>query len=63
MSKSYCNMPTMKGTTAAEGTRILNDYTAILVHDLGPDGPRSQGEPALACYVTGACPGRKHRRA
>ncbi len=59
VSKSYCDMPTMKGTTLAEATQILNNYTSILLHDLGPDGPRSQGEPPLACYVTGSC--KSHR--
>jgi pimeloyl-ACP methyl ester carboxylesterase len=64
VSKSYCNMPTMRGTTLAQATAILNAYTGTLVHDLGPDGPRAQAEPALACYVTGSCAThkRKHRR-
>ena len=60
VSRSYCNMATMKGTTLAQANQIVNDYTAILVHDLGPSGPRSESEPKLACYVTGSC--RTHKR-
>ena len=59
ISKSYCNMATMTGVTTAEANQILGAYTATLVHDLGPDGPRSEGEPPLACYVTGTCT-RRH---
>jgi hypothetical protein len=62
VSRSYCNMATMRGTTLAEANQILGNYTAILVHDLGPDGPRSQGEPPLACYVTGGCAAHKRHR-
>lgn len=62
ISKRYCNMATMKGTTLAQANSILNAYTAILVHDLGPDGPHVQAEPKLACYVTGRCTShRRHR--
>jgi pimeloyl-ACP methyl ester carboxylesterase len=62
VSKSYCNMATMNGVTTAEANQILGAYTATLVHDLGPDGPRAVAEPALACYVTGTCKSRRHRR-
>ena len=58
VSKSYCNMATMKGTTLAEANQIVGAYTATLAHDLGPDGPRSEGEPPLACYVTESCRSR-----
>lgn len=64
VSKSYCKLATMRGTTLAQANAILNAYTGTLVHDLGPDGPRAQAEPALACYVTGSCAAhkRRHRR-
>lgn len=61
VSKRYCSMPTMQGTTLAQANEIVGAYTAILVHDLGPSGPRSEGEPPLACYVTGSCRSRRHR--
>lgn len=62
VSKSYCNMPTMKGTTLAQANSILNAYTVILVHDLGPSGPRAESEPPLACYVTGSCGSHRRKR-
>ena len=62
VSSSYCKMATMRGVTTAEANQILGAYTATLVHDLGPDGPRAVGEPPLACYVTGTCKSRRHRR-
>jgi triacylglycerol lipase len=62
VSKSYCKLVTMRGTTLAQANQIVGAYTAILVHDLGPDGPRAQAEPPLACYVTGRCRAtRRHR--
>ena len=45
VSRSYCRMATMRGTTLAQATAILNAYTGTLVQDLGPDGPRAQAEP------------------
>jgi pimeloyl-ACP methyl ester carboxylesterase len=60
VSKSYCNLATMQGTTLAQANAILNAYTSILVHDLGPDGPHAVAEPPLACYVTGSCRSRRH---
>jgi triacylglycerol lipase len=63
VSRSYCNLATMKGTTLAQANQILGAYTAILVHDLGPDGPRAVGEPKLACYVAGSCRVHRHRHA
>jgi triacylglycerol lipase len=59
VSRSYCEMATMRGTTVAEANQILGAYTTVLVHDLGPGGPRSVGEPPLACYVTNSCTSRR----
>jgi hypothetical protein len=46
----------MPGTTRDEANAKLAAYGATLVELLGPNGPKAEGEPPLACYVTGTCP-------
>jgi pimeloyl-ACP methyl ester carboxylesterase len=55
INRSACSNPLMPGVTQAKVNAVLAQYNAILAKDLGPDGPRAQVEPALACYVTGSC--------
>jgi hypothetical protein len=37
-------------------TKGVLAYTITLIQLLGPNGPKAQGEPPLACYVTQSCP-------
>ncbi|MFL5823385.1 MAG: esterase/lipase family protein [Solirubrobacteraceae bacterium] len=55
ISRSVCNAPLMRGVTQAKVNAVLAQYNTILAKALGPDGPRAQSEPPLACYVTGSC--------
>jgi triacylglycerol lipase len=50
-----CALPSVPGTTHDEGEAKLAAYTGTLVDLLGPNGPKAQGEPPLACYVTRTC--------
>jgi pimeloyl-ACP methyl ester carboxylesterase len=50
-----CASDTMPGVDRADAEARLAAYTATLVQLLGPDGPKSPGEPPLACYATAAC--------
>jgi hypothetical protein len=52
-----CSQPTMPGVTLDEAFAKLAQYAGMLTSLLGPDGPKAQGEPPLACYVTHACAG------
>jgi triacylglycerol lipase len=53
---SACQRDTMPGVTRAEADAKLQAYVGTLVELLGPNGPKAQGEPALACYATHSCP-------
>jgi pimeloyl-ACP methyl ester carboxylesterase len=53
---AVCQTDTMPGTTRDEANAKLAAYGATLAELLGPNGPKAQGEPALACYVTRTCP-------
>jgi hypothetical protein len=52
---SACSSPTMPGVTLDEAFAKLNQYAAQLAELLGPNGPKAQGEPPLAGYVTHSC--------
>jgi pimeloyl-ACP methyl ester carboxylesterase len=52
-----CSQPTMPGVTLDEAFGKLTQYASQLADLLGPAGPKAQGEPELACYVTRTCPG------
>jgi pimeloyl-ACP methyl ester carboxylesterase len=55
ISRAACDTDLMPDVTQAEVNRALTQYNAILAKDLGPDGPRAEAEPPLACYVTHSC--------
>jgi pimeloyl-ACP methyl ester carboxylesterase len=55
INRAVCNTAIMPGVSAADVNAALAQYNVILARDLGPNGPHAQGEPALACYVTGSC--------
>jgi triacylglycerol lipase len=50
-----CGQDTMPGVDRADANARLLAYTATLLQLLGPNGPKAQGEPPLACYVTHTC--------
>jgi pimeloyl-ACP methyl ester carboxylesterase len=52
-----CSQALMPGVTLDEALAKLTQYAGNLAFLLGPDGPKAQGEPPLACYVTLTCPG------
>jgi pimeloyl-ACP methyl ester carboxylesterase len=52
---SVCNDATMPGVTLNEAYAKVADYAATLTYLLGPDGPKADGEPRLACYATHTC--------
>jgi pimeloyl-ACP methyl ester carboxylesterase len=54
---AVCSQPTMPGVTLEEAFAKLTQYAGQLAYLLGPDGPKVQGEPPMACYVTRTCPG------
>jgi hypothetical protein len=51
-----CEAFTMPGVTLEEAIGKVQAYFGTLAELLGPNGPKAQGEPPLACYVTHACP-------
>lgn len=55
IDRAVCNTALMPGVTQAAVNAALDQYNLILATALGPNGPRAQGEPPLACYVTGSC--------
>lgn len=61
ISRAVCNTTIMPGVSAADVNAALAQYNVILGKDLGPNGPRAQGEPASACYVTASCRSRAPR--
>lgn len=56
---AVCLTDTMPGVDRADADARLLAYSPTLAELLGPNGPKAQGEPPLACYVTHDCP-RKH---
>jgi hypothetical protein len=60
INRAVCNTTVMPDVSQADVNAALAQYNVILAKDLGPNGPRAQGEPALACYVRGSC--RSHVR-
>jgi triacylglycerol lipase len=61
INRSVCSTDTMPGVTRTEANAKLAEYSKILAVALGPNGPRAQGEPRLARYVTAAAH-RGHER-
>jgi triacylglycerol lipase len=61
INRSVCSTDTMPGVTRPEANAKLAAYSKILAAALGPGGPRAQGEPRLARYVT-ASARRGHQR-
>ena len=55
INPAVCNSVLMPDVSQADVNAALAQYNAILVKDLGPDGPHVQAEPPLACYVTDSC--------
>lgn len=55
INPAVCNSALMAGVTQAKVNQVLAQYNGILARDLGPDGPRAEAEPPLACYVTDSC--------
>jgi triacylglycerol lipase len=55
ISRAACQTDTMPGVTRAQANAELAIYSTILATALGPNGPRAQSEPPLACYVTNRC--------
>jgi len=51
-----CATDTMPFVTRDEANAKLFEYAGTLMELLGPNGPKAQGEPPLACYVTRSCP-------
>jgi hypothetical protein len=51
-----CSPFTMPGVTLDQALAKVQSYFGTLAELLGPNGPKAQGEPALACYVTHDCP-------
>jgi triacylglycerol esterase/lipase EstA (alpha/beta hydrolase family) len=50
-----CQQDTMPGVTLAEAQAKVLAYAVTLAELLGPNGPKAQGEPPLACYATHTC--------
>jgi len=52
---AVCATVTMPGVTLEEAIARVTAYGATLAELLGPNGPKAEGEPPLACYVTHDC--------
>jgi len=52
---AVCQTDTMPGVDRADAEARVMAYTATLLELLGPNGPKAEGEPPLACYVTHDC--------
>jgi hypothetical protein len=50
------DVSSVTGAAGRGGAPALLAYETTLAELLGPNGPKAEGEPALACYVTGDCP-------
>jgi triacylglycerol esterase/lipase EstA (alpha/beta hydrolase family) len=48
---AVCGQDTMPGTTRAQADEQVASYTSTLVELLGPNGPKTPGEPPLAAYA------------
>jgi triacylglycerol lipase len=56
---AVCQEATMPGVTLDQAIGVVQAYFGTLAELLGPNGPKAQGEPPLACYATRGCPGSK----
>jgi len=56
VDRGFCQMDAMPGVDRADADARVLAYQTTLAELLGPDGPTSEGEPPLACYVTHDCP-------
>jgi triacylglycerol lipase len=56
VDRAVCQTDTMPGVDRADADARVLAYETTLAELLGPNGPKAEGEPALACYVTGDCP-------
>jgi triacylglycerol esterase/lipase EstA (alpha/beta hydrolase family) len=52
---SVCATDTMPGVDRTDADARVLAYQTTLAQLLGPDGPKADGEPPLACYVTHDC--------
>jgi triacylglycerol esterase/lipase EstA (alpha/beta hydrolase family) len=52
---AVCQEDTMPGVTREEANAKLLEYSVTLAELLGPNGPKAEGEPPLACYATHTC--------
>jgi triacylglycerol lipase len=55
VDSGVCQTDTMPGVSRADAEARVLAYQVTLAQILGPSGPKAQGEPALACYVTRSC--------
>ena len=53
---AVCQTHTMPGVDRADADARVLAYSMTLAELLGPNGPKAEGEPPLACYVTHDCP-------
>jgi triacylglycerol esterase/lipase EstA (alpha/beta hydrolase family) len=53
---AVCATDTMPGVDRADADARVLAYQTTLAELLGPNGPKAEGEPPLACYVTRDCP-------
>jgi hypothetical protein len=51
IDRAVCATDTMPGVSRPEADAKLAEYAGILDAALGPNGPRAEGEPPMACYV------------
>lgn len=52
IDRAVCATDTMPGVDRADAEARVLEYSTTLAILLGPTGPKAEGEPPLACYVT-----------
>ncbi len=55
IDRSVCQTDTMPFVDRADAEARVLAYQGTLLQLLGPNGPKAEGEPPLACYVTHEC--------